>query len=237
MTNESSELKIKNRCPHCEQVVEIPTHLNGETIKCPNEACGQIFRVTVPEGEPAEDAEPAQTGIAVGDTRAPTRAPIQDEAVLYRIHPAAARQRPLRALVAALATVVGIAALALWAGQRWELTETGFGPTTLRLLLVVGLLLTAGSVLLFVWWWVLTLFTSLTITNKRTTYQEGIIARETSEVQHDDVRNLQIDQGLVERVLGVGNVAISSAGQDDMEIEVAGIPHPDRVAETIREYQ
>jgi uncharacterized membrane protein YdbT with pleckstrin-like domain len=75
------------------------------------------------------------------------------------------------------------------------------------------------------------------VENKPTTFQEGIISRETSEVQHDDVRNLQIDQNILERLLGIGDIAISSSGQDDMEIQVKGIPSPDRLAKVIRKNQ
>jgi membrane protein YdbS with pleckstrin-like domain len=238
MTDESSERFTKNRCPHCGHVAEVPAHLIGETISCPNSACRQVFRIAVAQGEPADEEEASvRAGIAANETQTLDQGKLSDEAVLFVVHPALARQRPLRALLVALAGLLGLGALVVWLGQRWELLDGVFGQLPSWLVLSVGILLTTGAVSLYVWWWVLTLFTKLTVTNKRTTYREGIIARETSEVQHDDVRNLQIDQGVVERLLGIGHVAISSSGQDDMEIEVSGIPRPNRVAETIRKYQ
>lgn len=238
MTDTSSERFTKNRCPHCEHLTEVPAHLIGETISCPNSACGRVFRIAVAQGEPIDEAgESVRAGITAGEMQTPNEGKLSDEAVLFVVHPALARQRPLRALLAALAGLLGLGALVVGLGQRWELLDWGFGQLPSWLVLSVGILLTTGVVLLYAWWWVLTLFTKLTVTNKRTTYREGIIARETSEVQHDDVRNLQIDQGVVERLLGIGHVAISSSGQDDMEIEVSGIPGPNRVAEAIRKYQ
>ncbi|MDQ3333471.1 MAG: PH domain-containing protein, partial [Planctomycetota bacterium] len=86
-------------------------------------------------------------------------------------------------------------------------------------------------------WWAQTRFTMLTITSRRSTLRRGLIARETSEVQHRDVRNLQINQTTLERLLGVGDIAISSAGQDGLEIHVEGIPHPEKVAAVVRDMQ
>ena len=68
-------------------------------------------------------------------------------------------------------------------------------------------------------------------------FTRGVINRRTSEVQHDDIRNIQVQQNLVERLVGAGTIAISSAGQDDMEIVARGIAHPQRVIETIRTHQ
>jgi len=54
------------------------------------------------------------------------------------------------------------------------------------------------------YWMLLSQFTTLTVTDDRTIYQEGFVSRETSEVQHNDVRNIQLDQSFVRRLLGIG---------------------------------
>ncbi len=61
------------------------------------------------------------------------------------------------------------------------------------------------------YWVLLSRFTTLTVTNNRTIYQLGIISRQTSENQHDDMRNIQV---VVHR-----------------------LPHPQRIIELIRENQ
>ena len=80
-------------------------------------------------------------------------------------------------------------------------------------------------------------FTTLTVTDDRTTYQEGFVSRETSEVQHNDVRYIQLDQSLVQRLLGIGGVSISSSGQDNLEIVANRLPNPKRIIELIRANQ
>jgi uncharacterized membrane protein YdbT with pleckstrin-like domain len=64
-----------------------------------------------------------------------------------------------------------------------------------------------------------------------------ILSKSTNEVRHKDVRNIQVEQTILQRLFGVGTIAISSAGQSGMEIEVSGIPGPQKMADMIRKYQ
>jgi uncharacterized membrane protein YdbT with pleckstrin-like domain len=89
-----------------------------------------------------------------------------------------------------------------------------------------------GLVLLFCWW-LSCKAQDLTVTSKRTIYRRGILAKSTSEVRHADVRNIVVTQSFLQRVFGVGTVAISSAGQADFEITISGIPDPQRVQAAI----
>ncbi|MFK7984963.1 MAG: PH domain-containing protein [Sandaracinaceae bacterium] len=77
--------------------------------------------------------------------------------------------------------------------------------------------------------------TRIVVSNRRTTLREGILDRRTNEVRHSDVRNVRVEQTLVQRMFGVGKIEISSAGQSDVEIALKGIPDPQHVADMIRE--
>jgi uncharacterized membrane protein YdbT with pleckstrin-like domain len=55
------------------------------------------------------------------------------------------------------------------------------------------------------------------------------ICRNTSEVQHHDVFNIQIDQSLFERLLRIGEIGISSSGQDDLGIVASRFPSPESI--------
>lgn len=78
-------------------------------------------------------------------------------------------------------------------------------------------------------WWISCLATTLTVTDQRITLRRGILGKYTNDVLIADVRNVQIGQSPLQRLFGVGSVGISTAGQGGMEIEVAGLPSPDRV--------
>lgn len=77
----------------------------------------------------------------------------------------------------------------------------------------------------------------LTITNRRSTLRTGLLDRFTTEVMHEHVRVLDVRQTAMQRVLGVGTVAIGSAGDEGLEIEAPGIPSPQTVADLIRRQQ
>lgn len=235
MPDQASGLLLKNQCPHCERVAEVDAYRVGEVITCPNEGCGKAFRIAVPAGRPAQRGASARRIDRDDGSLSPT----SDETLLFKTHPAFVRPRLFKALGVAIGGIGGCVALGLWANARWEIgaVDPDWATAPEWLLLSLGCLLAGGALMMFFWWWVLSLFTTVTVTNKRTTFQEGIVSRKTSEVQHDDVRNIQIDQNILERLLGIGDIAISSSGQDDMEIQAKGIPSPDRLAKVIRKNQ
>ncbi len=65
---------------------------------------------------------------------------------------------------------------------------------------------------------------SLEVSNKKTTLTKGLLSQRVIEVWHKDVRNIYTYQSLFQRIVGIGAIGISSAGQNDIEIKVAGLP-------------
>ncbi len=86
-------------------------------------------------------------------------------------------------------------------------------------------------------WWLQVKAIELTITDKRTSLRKGIFSKETTDVFHDDVRNVQLKQTFLNRLLDVGYLGVSSAGQGGVEIEVGGVPDPDGVQALIYKYK
>ncbi|CAD77468.1 hypothetical protein-transmembrane prediction [Rhodopirellula baltica SH 1] len=200
-------------CPSCEKPfeMEMPTAV----VTSVHEIDGKTARHTKMASEPAERT-------------------------LVEVHPVVFRARPIASI---LFFVVGIAAAALiilsvtgmsLAGYSFEET-TVLGPASIVVWLgAAALLVIAGMV---GYWTLLSRFTTLTVTDDRTIYREGIVSRDTSEVQHDDVRNIQLDQTFMQRLLNVGGIGISSSGQDDLEVVAKGLPHPKQIIDLIRENQ
>ena len=75
----------------------------------------------------------------------------------------------------------------------------------------------------------------LTITDDRVVLRHGLLAKHTNEVRAADVRNVQVSQGMLQRLFGVGTLAVSTAGTGGVEILVGGIPAPQRIKERIYE--
>jgi len=85
-----------------------------------------------------------------------------------------------------------------------------------------------GLILLGIWW-LYCRGTALTITNERVSLRRGILSKYTNDVLIGDIRNVQVGQRFFQRLLGVGSIGVASAGHGGMEIEINGIPDPQRV--------
>ena len=93
------------------------------------------------------------------------------------------------------------------------------------------------GLIIFLIWWIRTKGTELTVTDERVSLRKGILSKFTNDVYLTDIRNVQIYQTFWQRVFGVGSVAISSAGNDGIEIEVKGIPAPEKIKTIIDTYR
>ena len=219
------------KCPHCGATSSVSEVLMGETIDC--RRCQKPFEVGVPVAQPVRDAPGVKPDFTVdaggGDT----------EETVFVTHPAAFRNRPFRTLLAVLGLALGLALVA--AGLLGGLGLAFLEPVTAAVGGTVvaaagGVLALVAAGFLFVWW-LKSRYETLTVTSRRTTYRWGIISRDTTEVLHEDVANLQVDQSGFGRLLGVGDLFISSAAQDGLEIRALGIPKPEEPAGVVRDLQ
>ncbi|EMI26992.1 PH domain-containing protein [Rhodopirellula europaea] len=224
---------LTTQCPYCQHEVDSTIeHLDGPVV-CPS--CDKPFEMEMPTA--------VVTSVHEVDEKTAHQSRMASEPAertLVEVHPVVFRARPITSIGFA---VVGIAAAALIIMSITGISLAGYslgetmvlGPASIVVWLgTVALLVIAGMI---GYWTLLSRFTTLTVTDDRTIYREGIVSRDTSEVQHDDVRNIQLDQSFVQRLLNVGGIGISSSGQDDLEVVAKGLPHPKRIIDLIRENQ
>ena len=145
------------------------------------------------------------------------------EKVLYSEHPAMFRNHPLGFVGGYLLMLAGLGVMLWYLSHPW--------------LKWVGLVMIVFGAVYMLMWWLKTLGTTLTVTEKRTTLRRGILAKHTNEVMHASIRNIQIQQSFLQRLFNVGAIGISSAGQAGVEIEVFGVPYPDKVQEIIDKHR
>jgi hypothetical protein len=204
-------------CDNCEKPFEVDPVEAGGKVACPR--CGDMNRVPEKASEPAARDEPAA---------APAAPLPSGERSIMVVRPGMFRARPIRYIFIVLAFLGGIV---LAIGSR---SSDRIWPWLLWPGLVVSLL----ALLWFAQWWTTThWWVKLTISNKRTIRHEGIVRRHTTEVLHDHVRSVDINQTFLQRILRVGSIGIDSAGQDEIEIEVADIPNPYQVKAVIDKHR
>lgn len=216
---------LRYNCPSCEADVAIEQHLIGETVECPD--CGRPFLAEPPRAYPTlaedipADEDPSVTPATVSDVEATEKV----------IRPVIFRRHFFSTIFNVIGMGLGVTALILAAAG---MAAWGFEGLWL---IVPGAVLLAVCGFYLLKWFLLSRMQSLTLTNERLIYRYGIVQRDTSEMRFEDVRNFKIEQDLMERLLNFGDIFVSSAGQDDMEVVIHDVPNPKQVADFIRTRQ
>ncbi len=65
-----------------------------------------------------------------------------------------------------------------------------------------------------------------TINGETIESREGLIARKVKSIRIQDLRNINVNQSLWQRILGVGDVEFSSAGGSGIEVSFRGVSDP-----------
>jgi uncharacterized membrane protein YdbT with pleckstrin-like domain len=77
--------------------------------------------------------------------------------------------------------------------------------------------------------------TKYVVTSKSVRQRQGLLSKKTSEIELADIRNIQVTQGVIDRLLGIGTVGVSTAGQSGIEIAFGMVADPEAVAALIRQ--
>ncbi|WP_353569999.1 PH domain-containing protein [Candidatus Albibeggiatoa sp. nov. BB20] len=144
-----------------------------------------------------------------------------DEKTLFSSHPAMFKYKPISFSFCKLLALSGLILPLVIKDFSW----------------IIGGLMFATGALCLLSWWISTLFITLTITEKRTILQKGFFSRHISEVFHSNIRNIEIEQTLFQRLFNVGTMRIASAAHSGFEIEISGIKDPMNLKDIINKYR
>jgi uncharacterized membrane protein YdbT with pleckstrin-like domain len=92
------------------------------------------------------------------------------------------------------------------------------------------------GIILLLYWYIKTRATVLTVTDQELMYERGILSKDRTSVSLKHIRSVNIAQGFVNRVMGVGTVQVSTAG-DLPEFTIADMPDPYVIQEAIAKAQ
>src|SRR5271154_1009074 len=67
----------------------------------------------------------------------------------------------------------------------------------------------------------------------RITLERGLFSKSYRELIVRDIRSVEIDQSLLARMVGIGDLTISTAARVDADEEIEGIPNPKAVRDLI----
>jgi uncharacterized membrane protein YdbT with pleckstrin-like domain len=217
------------RCPAC------GTEVIGEAAYC--HRCGhRVDQEQQPldrEGWDAARAEPADGGPAAQPEAAVAQEPTpaerlrqaatarHDDEVETELWEGGYSPRAMMGnwIVTAAVTAAAVAAMALF----WN------GWVTLILLLAVLALWAYQAGLLAY----RRMSVSYRLTTQRFIHQSGLLRRVTDRIEIIDIDDIAYEQGLVERLLGVGTVRISSSDRTHPELPLRGIENVRDIADAI----
>ncbi len=217
---------IQFNCDKCEMLIELDDDQAGTKHECLN--CGDINRVPLLEADgtqtPAPDTGPSSKN---HDRAAQAGYPPDNgpEKRILKIRRCWFRSRAIRFSVVVLFIVAACVGM-LWSQLN---DHTAY--------LILSAIVAVLGFSLLAWWWIDRLGASFEITTKRTIMHRGFFSKSSSEVVHDNIRNIQIDQTFLQRVTNVGRVGISSSGQDGVEIQVNHLPNPKKLQDVIDLYR
>lgn len=78
-------------------------------------------------------------------------------------------------------------------------------------------------------------YTSWSLTSERLIERKGLLATHRRELELADIRSVEVDRSVMQRLFGLGNVSVASAASSDYAIVLSSIPDPERVAEILRQ--
>lgn len=216
------------QCPHCGRPMEVELQSGKEVLTCPSEECHKPFQVQLPIAQPTPSlVVPPDLDGTPQDQAAPAvaQSAAAPEAELIQVKPVMFRRYPLR--------YIGYVALAL-AGVIVLLYALIYHRP------IIGVLAFAagafGAVRLLMWWLRVN-STTLTVTTRRIVLRTGVLSPQTVEIPHAEVSDIQVRQDFANRLLGVGDLSITTNGADKTGIVVLAVPKVDAVVTHIRNHR
>ena len=215
-------------CQHCQKPLEVDDELAGKKAACPH--CGLISDVPLrsaaaSEFPPARPAAPAPIPLASPSAPSGPAGPAGERQVLS-VHPVLFRARPARAVLILgllVAGVVGVGYALFTKGHEWVAWPGG------------------AAIVASLGWWAVWAIQShsvaLIVTTKRVTQRRGLLSRQTEEIPHDKIQDLQVTQSFSQRLMRVGTLGISNAGETGTEIVVHDLPDPMKIRQIIDAYR
>ena len=199
-------------CPHCQQHIEADDSICGQTVECPS-CQGEIIVPEKPKPKPAP-----KVASVISASPEPEPEDPEDEETLFTKTPAT-RAYLGRMIGAGIWSIIGIIVLLV-------IEFNAFASIVLPPLVIGGI--TALGI------WIETHSTEYKLTTQRFFLKKGLIAKHLDELELFRVKDVTVNQGVIQRMLGFGSVTILSTDDSTPKITMHGIAKPTEVKEIIR---
>ena len=101
---------------------------------------------------------------------------------------------------------------------------------------IIGLVVWLGTATSLLIWYMKIKSTKVSVTKNDILVERGLLRKNRKELSIDKIRTVEVDQDFIDRIFGVGKIKVFTAG-DLPEIEVEGLPDPNRIRELVKQKQ
>jgi membrane protein YdbS with pleckstrin-like domain len=92
-----------------------------------------------------------------------------------------------------------------------------------------------GAILAFVLPWLVMRTTRYRITSYRIDFERGLLRKRIDTLELWHVDDIKFEQGLVDRMMNVGNITVISGDRTTPKLELDGIPDPRKIFDALKE--
>jgi membrane protein YdbS with pleckstrin-like domain len=208
---------IKFECPHCHEIIAGDESWYGQRVQC-RKCQAPILVPVAPVSTELRTARLIQEPVAAASL-VPNEA--QQEIDIFKLSPVArAFSGQILLGVGLIGLGVGLAIRAQdFSGPRWvPLVPLGLGALLLLLI------------------WIRVKSCSYRLTNERLFIRRGWLAKHVNELELYRVKDVVVDQGVLQRLLGYGTVTVLADDDTTPTVRLVRISRPTKVKEMIRTY-
>jgi membrane protein YdbS with pleckstrin-like domain len=201
-------MNILLECPYCSQQFERDESLCGTAVQCP----GCKHEIKIPVRAQRTDIKEARL-VNVPQPSQSSSAVTDKEETILEFRPVF--RAFLDEIIVAIGLLAGGVALAQFVHQAF-------------------LALVAVAVIILVDVWIKFASRKYRITNQRLFVTTGLLARKTEEIELFRVKDIKVDQGILQRLLGYGAVTVFSSDETSPQLVLIAVGDPMTVKETLR---
>jgi len=206
--------RIRFECPHCHEIIAGDESLYGQRVKC-RKCQAAILVPQAPASTGPQTArliqEPAAASLVLDDAN--------QETDIFKLSPVA-RAFPGQILLGVIFIGLGIALAIRARDFSWPQW--------------VALVPLALGVLLLLLLWIRVKSCSYRLTTQRLFVRRGWLAKHVDELELYRVKDVVVDQGVLQRVLGYGTLTVLADDDTTPEVDLVRISRPTEVKEMIR---